>query len=191
LRILKKMLQEILDDTKRGMEKSLNSLDLAFKRIRTGRASPNLLDDIRVDYYETLTPITQLANISVEDAKTLAIVPWEKSVVQAIEKAIMESDLGLNPATSGDTVRVILPDLTEETRKEFIKKARSETEIAKVSVRNVRREGNSQLKEFLKEKEISEDEERQGEDEIQKLTDMFVRKADEALANKEKDLLDF
>ena len=185
------MLQEILDDTKRGMEKSLNSLDLAFKRIRTGRASPNLLDDIRVDYYETLTPITQLANISVEDAKTLAIVPWEKSVVQPIEKAIMESDLGLNPATSGDTVRVILPDLTEETRKEFIKKARSETEIAKVSVRNVRREGNSQLKEFLKEKEISEDEERQGEDEIQKLTDMFVRKADEALANKEKDLLDF
>ena len=185
------MLQEILDDTKRGMEKSLNSLDLAFKRIRTGRASPNLLDDIRVDYYETLTPITQLANISVEDAKTLAIVPWEKSVVQAIEKAIMESDLGLNPATSGDTVRVILPDLTEETRKEFIKKARSETEIAKVSVRNVRREGNSQLKEFLKEKEISEDEERQGEDEIQKLTDMFVRKADEAFSNKEKDLLDF
>lgn len=185
------MLQEILDDTKRGMEKSLNSLNLAFKRIRTGRASPNLLDDIRVDYYETLTPITQLANISVEDAKTLAIVPWEKSVVQDIEKAIMESDLGLNPATSGDTIRVILPDLTEETRKEFIKKARSETEIAKVSIRNVRREGNSQLKEFLKEKEISEDEERQGEDEIQKLTDMFVRKADEAFSNKEKDLLDF
>ena len=185
------MLQEILDDTKRGMEKSLNSLDLAFKRIRTGRASPDLLDDIRVDYYETLTPITQLANISVEDAKTLAIVPWEKSVVQDIEKAIMESDLGLNPATSGDTIRVILADLTEETRKEFIKKARSETEITKVSIRSIRREGNSQLKEFLKEKEISEDEERQGEDEIQKLTDMFVRKADEALANKEKDLLDF
>lgn len=185
------MLQEILDDTKRGMEKSLNALNLAFKRIRTGRASPNLLDDIRVDYYETLTPITQLANISVEDAKTLAIVPWEKSVVQDIEKAIMESDLGLNPATSGDTIRVILPDLTEETRKEFIKKARSETEIAKVSIRNVRREGNSQLKEFLKEKEISEDEERQGEDEIQKLTDVFVRKADEAFSNKEKDLLDF
>ena len=185
------MLQEILDDTKRGMEKSLNSLNLAFKRIRTGRANPNLLDDIRVNYYETLTPITQLANISVEDAKTLAIVPWEKSVVQDIEKAIMESDLGLNPATSGDTIRVILPDLTEETRKEFIKKARSETEIAKVSIRNVRREGNSQLKEFLKEKEISEDEERQGEDEIQKLTDVFVRKADEAFSNKEKDLLDF
>ena len=185
------MLQEILDDTKRGMEKSLNSLNLAFKRIRTGRASPNLLDDIRVDYYETLTPITQLANISVEDAKTLAIVPWEKSVVQDIEKAIMESDLGLNPATSGDTIRVILPDLTEETRKEFIKKARSETEIAKVSKRIVRTECNSQLKEFLKEKEISEDEERQGEDEIQKLTDVFVRKADEAFSNKEKDLLDF
>ena len=185
------MLQEILDDTKRGMEKSLNALNLAFKRIRTGRASPNLLDDIRVDYYETLTPITQLANISVEDAKTLAIVPWEKSVVQDIEKAIMESDLGLNPATSGDTIRVILPDLTEETRKEFIKKARSEAEIAKVSIRSVRRAGNSQLKEFLKEKEISEDEERQGEEEIQKLTDFFVTKTDEALTIKERDLLDF
>ena len=168
------MLQEIVEDTKVGMEKSLHSLDAAFKRIRTGRASPALLDDIRVDYYDTLTPLTQLANISVEDAKPIAVIPWEKAVVQDIEKAIMESELGLNPATSGDTIRVILPDLTEETRKEFIKKARSEAENAKVSLRNVRREGNSQLKEFLKEKEISEDEERQGEEEIQKLTDLFV-----------------
>ena len=185
------MLQEIVEDTKVGMEKSLHSLDAAFKRIRTGRASPALLDDIRVDYYDTLTPLTQLANISVEDAKTIAVIPWEKAVVQDIEKAIMESDLGLNPATSGDTIRVILPDLTEETRKEFIKKARSEAENAKVSLRNVRREGNSQLKEFLKEKEISEDEERLGEEEIQKLTDLFVGKVNEALSAKEKDLLDF
>ena len=185
------MLQEIVEDTKVGMEKSLQSLDAAFKRIRTGRASPALLDDIRVNYYDNLTPLTQLASISVEDAKTIAIIPWEKAVVQDIEKAIMESELGLNPATSGDTIRVILPDLTEETRKEFIKKARVEAENAKVSLRNVRREGNSQLKEFLKEKEISEDEERQGEEEIQKLTDLFVGRVNEALSAKEKDLLDF
>jgi ribosome recycling factor len=185
------MLQEIVEDTKVGMEKSFQSLDAAFKRIRTGRASPALLDDIRVDYYDNLTPLTQLASISVEDAKTIAIIPWEKAVVQHIEKAIMESELGLNPATSGDTIRVILPDLTEETRKEFIKKARVEAENAKVSLRNVRREGNSQLKESLKEKEISEDEERQGEEEIQKLTDLFVGRVNEALSAKEKDLLDF
>ncbi len=185
------MYQEIIDDTKVGMERSLQSLDAAFNRIRTGRASPALLDDIKVDYYGTLTPLSQLANISVEDAKTIAIVPWEKPVVQDIEKAIMESELGLNPATSGDTIRVILPELTEETRKEFIKKARSEAENTKISIRNVRREGNSQLKEFLKEKEISQDEERQGEEEIQKLTDLFVSKVDESLSVKEKDLLDF
>ena len=185
------MLQEIVEDTKVGMEKSLQSLNAAFKRIRTGRANPTLLDDVKVDYYDTLTPLSQLANISVEDAKTIAVIPWEKAVVQDIERAIMESELGLNPATSGDTIRVILPDLTEETRKEFIKKARSEAENAKVSLRNVRREGNSQLKEFLKEKEISEDEERQGEEEIQKLTDLFVGKVNEALSAKEKDLLDF
>ncbi|MBI81270.1 MAG: ribosome recycling factor [Gammaproteobacteria bacterium] len=185
------MLNEIIEDTKKGMEKSLNSLDIAFKKIRTGRASPALLDEIKVDYYGTLTPLSQLANISVEDAKTLAIIPWEKSIVQDIEKTIMESDLGINPATSGDTIRVILPDLTEETRKEFIKKAKSDAENTKVSIRNVRREGNSQLKEFLKEKEISEDEERQGEEEIQKLTDIYVNKVDEILSFKEKDLLDF
>lgn len=185
------MLNEIIEDTKKGMEKSLNSLDVAFKKIRTGRASPTLLEDIKVDYYGTLTPLSQLANISVEDAKTLAIIPWEKSIVQDIEKTILESDLGINPATSGDTIRVILPDLTEETRKEFIKKAKSDAENTKVSIRNARREGNSQLKEFLKEKEISEDEERQGEEEIQKLTDNYVNKVDEIMSLKEKDLLDF
>ena len=185
------MLNEIIEDTKLGMERSLQSLDASFKKIRTGRANPALLDEIKVDYYEPLIPLSQLANISVEDAKTIAIVPWEKSVVQDIEKAIMESDLGLHPAASGDTIRVILPDLTEETRKDFIKKAKAEAENARVSIRNNRREGNSQLKDFLKEKEISEDEERQGEEEIQKLTDLYVSKVEEALIAKEKDLLDF
>ena len=185
------MLEEILEDTKIGMEKSLTALDVAFKKIRTGRATPSLLDSIKVEYYEKLTPLAQVASISIEDAKTLAISPWEKGIVQEIEKAISESELGLNPATSGETIRVILPDLTEETRRDFIKKAKSEAENAKVSVRNVRREGNSQLKEFLKEKEISEDEERLGEEEIQKLTDLFVEKVDTALEAKEKDLLDF
>ena len=169
----------------------LTALDVAFKKIRTGRAAPSLLDSIKVNYYDKLTPLAQVASISIEDAKTLAIAPWEKGIVPEIEKAISESELGLNPATTGDTIRVILPDLTEETRRDFIKKAKSEAENAKVSIRNVRREGNSQLKEFLKEKEISEDEERQGEEEIQKLTDLFVEKVDAALEAKEKDLLDF
>ena len=185
------MLNEIVEDAESGMEKSLNALDAAFKKIRTGRATPSLLDSIKVDYYDKLTPLAQVASISIEDAKTLAIVPWEKGVVQQIEKAISESDLGLNPATSGDTIRGILPDLTEVTRRDFIKKAKAEAENAKVSIRNVRREGNSQLKEFLKEKEISQDEERQGEELIQKLTDTFVEKVDLALNSKEKDLLDF
>ena len=185
------MLKEILEDTEIGMEKSLGALDVAFKKIRTGRATPSLLDSIKVNYYDKLTPLAQVASISIEDAKTLAISPWEKGIVQEIEKAISESELGLNPATSSETIRVILPDLTEETRRDFIKKAKAEAENAKISVRNVRRDGNSQLKEFLKEKEISEDEERQGEEEIQKLTDLFVEKVDAALEAKEKDLLDF
>ena len=185
------MLLEILEDTKRGMEKSLDSLNLAFKKIRTGRANPSLLDDVKVNYYETLTPLSQLANLSVEDAKTISIIPWEKSAVKEIERAILESDLGLNPTTSGDTIRVKLPDLTEETRKEFIKKARAEAESAKISIRNSRRDGNSQLKEFLKEKEISQDEERKGEEEIQKLTDLFISRIEEVLTLKEADLLDF
>ena len=185
------MLKEIIEDTEKGMERSLGALDVAFKKIRTGRATPSLLDSIKVNYYEKLTPLSQVASISIEDAKTLAIATWEKGMVQEIEKAISESELGLNPATSGDTIRVILPDLTEETRRDFIKKAKAEAENAKVSIRNVRREGNSQLKEFLKEKEISEDEERQVEEEIQKLTNLFVEKVDTALEAKEKDLLDF
>mgnify|MGYP001213767131 CR=1 FL=1 len=185
------MLKEILEDTQHGMEKSLNALESAFKKIRTGRATPSLLDSIKVDYYEKLTPLSQVASISVEDAKTISIVPWEKGIVQQIEKAIMESELGLNPATSGNTIRVILPDLTEETRRDFIKQAKAEAENTKISVRNIRRDGNSQLKDFLKEKEISQDEERQGEELIQKLTDEYVSKVDLALEVKENDLLDF
>jgi len=185
------MLQEILEDTKSSMDNSLVSLDASFKKIRTGRATASLLDSIRVDYYDKLTPLSQVASISIEDAKTLAIVPWEKGVLQLIERAISESDMGLSPTTSGETLRVILPDLTEETRRGFIKKAKSEAENAKVSIRNARRDGNSQLKEFLKEKEISQDEERQGEEEIQKLTDLYVVKIDESFQIKEKDLLDF
>jgi len=185
------MLQEIIEDTIGSMDNSLVSLDAAFKKIRTGRATASLLDSIRVDYYDKLTPLSQVASISIEDAKTLAVVPWEKGVLQLIERAISESDMGLSPTTSGETVRVILPDLTEETRRDLIKKAKSEAENAKVSIRNARRDSNSQLKEFLKEKEISLDEERQGEEEIQKLTDLYVGKIDASFQIKEKDLLDF
>ena len=185
------MLNEILEDAKVGMQKSLNALDSNFKKIRTGRANPSVVEDIKVDYYGNPTPLSQVANISVEDAKTLAISPYESDLVKEIERSIMNSDLGINPTTSGTTIRIIIPELTEETRRELTKKAKSEAENTKVSIRNVRREGNSQLKEFLKEKEISEDEERQGEEEMQRLTDEFISKVDESLALKEKDLLDF
>ena len=162
-----------------------------FKKIITGRANPSVVEDIKVDYYGNPTPLSQVANISVEDAKTLAISPYESDLVKEIERSIMDSDLGINPTTSGTTIRIIIPELTEETRRELTKKAKSEAENTKVSIRNVRREGNSQLKEFLKEKEISQDEERQGEEEMQRLTDEFISKVDESLALKEKDLLDF
>ena len=185
------MLNEILEDAKVGMQKSLNALDSNFKKIRTGRANPSVVEDIKVDYYGNPTPLSQVANISVEDAKTLAISPYESDLVKEIERSIMNSDLGINPTTSGTTIRIIIPELTEETRRELTKKAKSEAENTKVSIRNVRREGNSQLKEFLKEKEISQDEERQGEEEMQRLTDEFISKVDESLALKEKDLLDF
>ena len=185
------MLNEILEDAKVGMQKSLNALDSNFKKIRTGRANPSVVEDIKVDYYGNPTPLSQVANISVEDAKTLAISPYESDLVKEIERSIMDSDLGINPTTSGTTIRIIIPELTEETRRELTKKAKSEAENTKVLIRNVRREGNSQLKEFLKEKEISQDEERQGEEEMQRLTDEFISKVDESLALKEKDLLDF
>jgi ribosome recycling factor len=165
-------------------------LEKKLQRLRTGRANPSLLDSIEVDYYGSITPISQMSNISIEDARTLSIVPWEKDQVQSIEKAIQSSDIGLQPATSGDVIRVIIPELTEETRKDLIKVAKSEAENSKVSIRNQRRDANGMLKEFCNEKEISQDDLRRGEEIIQKLTDEFIEKIDVLLDKKEKDLLE-
>ncbi|WP_028294409.1 ribosome recycling factor [Oceanobacter kriegii] len=184
------MIEEIKQDADERMQKSIGALLEAFKRVRTGRANPAILDNIKVDYYGTETPVAQAANIIVEDGRTLAINPWEKNMVQVIERAILKSDLGLNPNTSGDTIRLAMPMLTEETRKDFIKQARAEAEKGRVSIRNIRRDANSSIKDLLKEKMISEDEERGGEDQIQKLTDKYIAQVEEHLAQKEKDLME-
>ena len=170
--------------------KSISSLESSLQKIRTGRANPSLLDAIQIDYYGNMTPLSQVSNISVQDAKTLLISPWEKNLVPDIEKAIQSSDLGINPATSGDVIRVILPDLTEETRRDLIKVAKSEAENSKIALRNQRRDANGLLKEYLKEKEISEDDERRGQEIIQNLTDDFISKVEQLLELKEKDLLE-
>lgn len=183
------MITEIKQDAEQRMQKSVAAMVDAFKKVRTGRANPAILDGVSIDYYGTATPISQVANIIVEDGRSLAINPWEKNLVPQIEKAILKSDLGLNPATTGDTIRLPMPALTEETRKEYIKQARSEAEKGRVSVRNIRRDANSTLKDLLKEKEISEDEERGAEDQVQKLTDKFITQIDGLLADKEKDLM--
>lgn len=183
------MLNEILKDTEAAMQKSMEALDHAFNRIRTGRASPTLLESVTVDYYGSETPITQLANISVEDGRTLAISPWERNLVPVIEKGIMKSDLGLNPSTTGDTIRVTMPMLTEETRKEYIKQARNEAELGRVAVRNARRDANNTVKDLLKEKEVSEDDARRNEEQIQKLTDKYIALVDKHLAEKETELM--
>jgi ribosome recycling factor len=184
----------VIDDIKKEaaerMAKSLEALHHNFNKIRTGRAHPSLLDDIRVEYYGAETPLNQMANIAVEDGRTLAVTAWDKSVVPSIEKAILKSDLGLNPATAGDVIRIPMPPLTEETRKGFIKQARQEAESARVSVRNARRDAMAMLKELEKEKDISEDEERRGQDEVQKLTDRYVADIEKALEEKEADLLE-
>jgi ribosome recycling factor len=172
------------------MEKSISSLESSLQKIRTGRANPSLLDAIQIDYYGNMTPLSQVSNISVQDAKTLLISPWEKNLVPDIEKAIQSSDLGINPATSGDVIRVILSDLTEETRRDLIKVAKSEAENSKIALRNQRRDANGLLKEYLKEKEISEDDERRGQEIIQNLTDDFISKVEQLLELKEKDLLE-
>ncbi len=184
------MLEEIKQETLERMEKSITSLESSLQKLRTGRANPALLDSIQIDYYGNLTPLSQVSNISVQDAKTLLISPWEKNLVPDIEKAIQTSDLGINPATSGDVIRVILPDLTEETRRDLIKVAKSEAENSKVALRNQRRDANGLLKEYLKEKEISEDEERRGQEIIQNLTDDFISKVEQLVVSKEKDLLE-
>ncbi len=184
------MLEEIKQETLERMEKSITSLESSLQKLRTGRANPALLDSIQIDYYGNMTPLSQVSNISVQDAKTLLISPWEKNLVPDIERAIQTSDLGINPATSGDVIRVILPDLTEETRRDLIKVAKSEAENSKIALRNQRRDANGLLKEYLKEKEISEDDERRGQEIIQNLTDDFISKVEQLFVSKEKDLLE-
>ncbi|MGI9285069.1 MAG: ribosome recycling factor [Pseudomonadales bacterium] len=184
------MINEISKDAEQRMQKSIGALSTAFNRIRTGRAHPSILDGIKIDYYGSETPLNQVANITVEDARTLAVSPWEKQLVPDIEKAILKSDLGLNPATSGSLIRIPMPALTEETRKVFIRQAKQEAENARVSIRNIRRDAMGGVKDLLKEKEIGEDEERRAEDSIQKLTDRFVAEVEKALAAKEEDLIE-
>ncbi len=184
------MINEIVSDADSRMQKSVEALVENFKKIRTGRAHPSLLDAITVSYYGSDVPIQQVANVSVEDARTLTIIPWEKKVVGDIEKAIHKSDLGLNPSTNGDVIRVPMPPLTEETRKGYIRQARTEAENARVAIRNIRRDANGNIKDLLKEKEITEDDSRRGEDQVQKLTDKYVAEADKLLAQKETDLME-
>ena len=182
------MINEILQDSKIRMEKSVEALKNQLSKIRTGRAHPSLLDGIQVSYYGSDTPLRQVANVSAEDARTLITV-FDRSMIQAVEKAIMQSDLGLNPIGAGTSIRVPLPPLTEERRKDLVKVVRGEAEGARVAVRNIRRDANADLKALLKDKEISEDDERRASDEIQKITDVWVKKVDEVLAVKEKELM--
>lgn len=184
------MLNEIIADAKDRMKKSVDALATQMSKIRTGRAHPSLLDGIMVPYYGTDTPLKQLANITIEDARTLAITVFDKSSTGAVEKAILTSDLGLNPAGAGTVIRVPLPALTEERRRDLVKVVRAEAEQGRVAVRNIRRDANSDIKELLKEKEITEDDDRKGQESIQKLTDEFVKKVDELLATKEAELME-
>ena len=184
------MIDEILVDAENRMGKSVESLRSELVKIRTGRAHPSLLDQIMVDYYGTDTPINQVANVTVEDSRTLAVAPWEKPMVAVVEKAIMNSGLGLNPSTAGNLIRIPMPPLTEERRKELVKVVKADGENAKIAIRNIRRDANSDFKDLLKEKEVSEDESRQGEERVQKITDKFVAGVDEVIATKEKELLE-
>jgi ribosome recycling factor len=184
------VIDDIRSEAQERMEKSLDALSHNFNKIRTGRAHPSLLDGLKVEYYGAETPLNQVANINVEDARTLSLTAWDKSMIPDIEKAIMKSDLGLNPATAGEVIRIPMPMLTEETRKGFIKQARHEAESARVSVRNARRDAMAMLKELEKDKEISEDDERRGQEAVQKLTDDFVGRVEKMLTEKEADLLE-
>jgi ribosome recycling factor len=184
------MLAEIQNDARNRMTKSLDALRHELAKIRTGRAHPSLLEHVHVDYYGSEVPIGQAASVAVEDARTLSVTPWDKSMVQPIEKAILTSDLGLNPATAGQVIRIPLPPLTEERRKDLSKVVHNEGENAKIAIRNIRRDANHHIKELLKEKEISEDQERKAEADIQAVTDVAVKKVDEIVAEKEKELLE-
>ena len=172
------------------MSKSLEALRHELAKIRTGRAHPSLLEHVHVDYYGSEVPIGQAASVTVEDARTLSVTPWDKSMVSVIEKAILKSDLGLNPATAGQVIRIPLPPLTEERRRDLTKVVHNEGEQAKIAIRNIRRDANHNIKELLKEKEISEDDERKAEQDIQEVTNMAVSKVDEIVAEKEKELLE-
>ncbi len=184
------MIQEIKKDTSTRMGKSLLALKDAFTKIRTGRAHTSLLDHIKVDFYGNIVPINQAASVSVADARTLVVQPWDRNMVPVIEKAILNSDLGLNPSTAGEVIRVPLPMLTEERRKEMIKVVKSEAEGARVSCRSIRRDANHDIKELLKEKEMSEDDARRAEDDIQKITDKHIADIEQMLEVKEKDLME-
>jgi len=183
------MINDIKKTAEDKMKKSVEALKNEFGKVRTGRANAGLLDHVKVDYYGSPMPINQVANISVLDAHTLGVTPWEKKMGGAIEKAIRDSDLGLNPASVGDLVRVPIPAMTEERRRELVKVVRHEAEQAKVAVRNIRRDAIAHLKDLLKDHLIGEDDERRAQDEVQKLTDKYIAEMDKALAEKEKDLM--
>ena len=184
------MINEIHNDANDRMNKTLASLESDFSKIRAGRANPSLLEQIHVEYYGTLVPISQVSNITTEDSRTLKVTPWEKDMVGPIEKAIMTSDLGLNPISMGQVIRIPLPPLTEERRKELVRVVRDEAEHARVAVRNIRRDAISDYRELLKEKEISEDEAHRAEENIQKITDQHIDLIDKSLSDKENSLLE-
>ncbi len=183
------MSASFLKDIEERMKKTLVSLDTAFARIRTGRAHASILDGVQVNYYGSMMPINQVANVIAEDARTLMISPWEKKMLVEIERAIQKADLGFNPSNNGDTIRVPMPALTEQTRKEYTKQAKAEAEHARVAVRNIRRDANTHYKDQLKEKKISEDEERRAETSVQKLTDSYIAQIDKKFTDKETELL--
>ncbi len=183
------MIEDIKKDAAQRMSKAIDVLNAEFAKVRTGRASSALLDHVRVDYYGAEMPISQAATVVVEDSRTISITPWEKNMVGAIEKAIMKSDLGLTPNTAGTVIRIVMPPLTEERRRDLVKVIKTEAEQAKVAVRNVRRDANQSIKDLVKEKMIGTDEEKRGEVEIQKITDQWVAKIDELVVAKEKEML--
>jgi ribosome recycling factor len=183
------MIDDVKKSAEQKMQKTIDALKHDYQKVRTGRAHTGLLDHIQVDYYGAMMPISQVANITLADARTISVQPWEKKMVQVVEKAIRESDLGLNPATSSDVIRVPMPALTEERRKDLIKVVRHEAENARVAVRNIRRDGNEHLKKLLKEHTISEDDERHAQTDVQKITDRYIAEIDKVLQSKEADLL--
>lgn len=184
------MIDEILKDAESRMAKSVDSLKTELTKIRTGRAHPSLLDHVMVDYYGNMTPIKQVANVVAEDSRTLAVTPWEKPMVAAVEKAIMTADLGLNPASQGTVIRVPMPALTEERRRDLVRVVKADGETGRIAVRNIRRDANSDFKDLLKDKEISEDESRKAEESVQKLTDKYIAEIDKLLEAKEKEMME-